>query len=223
MAKDVDGVQRAALFTVLRGLEIQGQKWLKDPVSAKAKNALQQAGKASFLSEAYLRSQAANTKGCFPQDQYLLIRPPKKQTSTVCALSCHWDFEQDEPVLSCYLGIWTPRPVPIADADGNMQRPIVFLGYRYETPDIEGTKHKFYHTQPCRSMDRERRDLPTAVHHHTAMPTLQLAAEQPADLLINMAISLHGREYVQELFTDMIKLRPPKAPAEYVKRIKLWF
>jgi hypothetical protein len=224
MAVDAGGAQREAFFAVLRILGTQGQKWLKElPSSSKARIALQEARKGDFLTEADLYGQTNKTKGHFPQGRYLLVRPPDKQTSTVCALSCVWDFDGNEPDISCYLGIWTPRPVPIEEDDGAEKRPIVFLGYRFETPDAQGTKHKFFHSQPSRSMDRERRDLPRAVHHHSGMPTLQLDAAQPADLLVNMAISLHGRDYVAELFTDVVKLSPPRAPAEYVERIKLWF
>lgn len=224
MVDDVSKIQREAFFAVLRILGAQGQKWLRElPGTSKARKALQEARKGDFITESDLHGHQYNTKGHFPEGRYLLVRPPNKEVSSVCALSCVWDFDGDEPDISCYLGIWTPRPVPQQGDDIEEKRPIIFLGYRFETPDADGTKHKFFHSQPSRSMDRAKRDLPRAVHHHSGMPTFQLNAAQPADLLVNMAISLHGRDYVTELFSDVTKLPRPKAPPAYVERIKKWF
>jgi hypothetical protein len=55
------------------------------------------------------------------------------------------------------------------------------------------------------------------------MPTIPLKAQQPADLLVNLGISLHGRDYVSELVTELNSLRHPRATTEYVERLKRWF
>mgnify|MGYP003678000055 CR=1 FL=1 len=220
---DVD-IQRKAMISVLRVLSIQGDKWLKNlSKSAKATATLQQAGIADFLTEDYVRGQKEIKKGQFPQDRFILIRPPAREVSTVCAVSCVWDFETDFPDFGGYLGIWTPNPMPIVEINVEQKRPIVFLGYRFETPDNTGTMHKFFHLQPCRSMDRGRRELPIAVPHHDVMPTIQLSAYEPADLLVNLAISLYGRDYIPDLVVELGKMRHPSAPSEYIERLKSWF
>ena len=220
MADDERKTQRDAVFAVLRILCLQGQKWEKDrATSPKARDAMREAGKAGFLTEADVAGQSSKLKGQLPQDKYILIKPPERETATACAVSCAWDFEAASPVFGGYLGIWTPSPKPLEGG----AKPIVFLGYRFETPDNKGTRHKFFHSQPCRSMDQARRELPIAVHHHDVMPTIPLYAQQPADLLVNLGISLHGRDYISELVTDLNNLRHPRAPSEYVERVKLWF
>jgi hypothetical protein len=180
---------------------------------------MREAGKAGFLTEQDVTGQSKTFQGQLPANKYALIKPPEREKATACAISCVWDFKAESPKFGGYLGIWTPRPMPL----GNGTRPIVFLGYRFEPPDDQGTKHKFFHSQPCRSMDEARNELPIAVHHHDVMPTMPLKAEQPADLLVNLGISLHGKDYVSELVTELQGLRHPWGPSDYIDGLKVWF
>lgn len=224
MTDDERKFQQDAMFSVLRALCLQGLKWQKGlsssaKASARTRDALREAGKAAFLSLAEVDGRSKIPKGQLPQDRYILIKPPERETATACAVSCAWDFKAESPIFGGYLGIWTPSPKAL----NGIPKPIVFIGYRFETPDHQGTKHKFFHSQPCRSMDQARRELPIAVNQHDVMPTIPLKADQPADLLINLAISLHGRDYISELAIELGGLQHPRAPSDYVQRVKQWF
>ena len=222
VAEDAKTIQHAALIAVLRVLGQQGDNWQK-VMPEKARSAFNQARLGGFLTVPEVTGQANNAKGQFPEDRFVLVRPPEKELTMVCAINCIWDFNSECPIFSSYLGIWTSSPIPLNDENGNPRRPLVFLGYRFETPDQQGTKHKFFHSQPCRSMDRARREFSIAVPHHDKLPTLPLTAKEPADLLVNLALSLHGKDYIRELTVDLMALRFPKAPEEYVLKLKTWF
>ena len=217
-----------SLFAVLRVLAKRGERWRKsterdNTAVAKVSAALKAAGKSTFLTEDDVLGQAYTKKGQFTQDRYILIEQPDKQPTTVCALSCIWDFEAEAVDFCGYLGIWMPSIVDLYDEKGEASKPIVFLGYRFETPDLQGTKHRFFHSQPCRSMDRERKPIPLAVPHHARMPTFQLPAKEPADLLISMCVSLYGRDVIKELVLELGALQHPRAPAGYIEKLKGWF
>lgn len=215
--------QREAVFAMLRAMGGRGRDWRNRLLRTDKANAtLQVAGKAGFLEVDAVAGFGYKNKGAFPSDQYMLIAPPARETATVCAVSCCWDFTGGEPQMSCYLGIWTPRPVELEVSPPGPKRPIVFLGYRYETPDTDGVKHRFYHAQPCRSMDPGRRDIPNAVPHHTGMPTFQLVALEPAELLVSVEISLYGLGHVGDLVVELKELSFPKAPNDFIDRVKSW-
>lgn len=220
--------EQASLFAVLRVLAKRGEKWRKSTerdrtAAAKVSAALKAASKSNFLTEDDVRGQAYVKKGQFAQDRYILIEQPDKQPAVACALSCIWDFETAAIDFSGYLGIWMPSIVDLVDEKGDASKPIVFLGYRFETPDLQGTKHQFFHSQPCRSMDRERKPIPLAVPHHTGMPTFQLSAKEPADLLVSMCVSLYGRDVIKELILELGALQHPRTPADYIEKLKAWF
>lgn len=217
--------EQLSLFAVLRVLSQRGDKWrkttLKDTAASKKVNdALRAAQKSSFLTEDEVRGKTFIENGEFVQDRYILMEQPDKQPSTICAVSCVWDFRAEAVDFSGYLGIWMPSIEVLYDESGNASKPIVFLGYRFETPDFQGTKHKFFHSQPCRSMDRARKPIPLAVPHHPKMPTFPLLAEEPADLLVCMCVSLYGRDIIKELVLELGTLSPPRVPSDYVAKLK---
>lgn len=72
-------------------------------------------------------------------------------------------------------------------------------------------------------MDERKQALPGAIDHSVKLPAFHLPAEAAADLLINLALSVHGRDYlIEELLPDLMGLRHPRAPVDLIERIKGW-
>ena len=130
------------------------------------------------------------------------------------------DFAGASAKCGFYVGTWWNAQTVLADAADCVGR-IVFLGFRYETPE-EGDNHNFFHAQPCRSMGE--RDLPVvqALPVTERNPTWPLVASTALDLLLCLVISLYGKRGLAKLEAEIqetVSIRSQRLLLDSVKRI----
>ena len=145
--------EQKAILSVLVLLQRSGEEWRSFERPSAAGTA-ENVATGSFTPitegglERYLLYSGAS--GQFDFNEVIYVRPPEKEKSAVSALWCRWDFSGVAAKCGFYLGTWwKPQKAP-ADT-GVCGGRVVFLGFRYETPE-EGDNHDYFHAQPCRSM-----------------------------------------------------------------------
>ena len=184
--------QKAVLF-VLNSLRSSGEDWRRfdHPLAAKAAIGAAE-GNFTPISQRGLESYLLHTRnrGRFDCREVIYVRPPAREISAVSALWCRWDFTGVSAKCGFYLGTWwKTRTEPVDAAD--CETRIVFLGFRYETPEI-GDNHNYFHVQPCRSMGAKDKPVVQALPVTEKNPTWPLTASTALELLLCVVMSLYG-------------------------------
>ena len=196
--------EQKAILSVLLLLQRSGEQWRSFDRPAAATTA-ENVATGSFtpitareLERYFLHSGAS---GQFDFNEVVYVRPPEKEKSAVSALWCRWDFSGVAAKCGFYLGTWWRAHKAAMNAVACGGR-VVFLGFRYETPE-EGDNHDYFHAQPCRSMGD--RDLPVvqALPITERNPSWPLAARTPLDLLLCLVASMYGRRGLWKLETEI--------------------
>ena len=165
--------EREAIRHVLKALLLDGDQWFR------AKRSTWSDGQFAALNarqlDSYLRR---NTSSAFEPRRAIRVRPPDQDREVrLSALWCRWDFGAKRCDCWFHLGLWL--------------RSGSFMAFRFEPPE-QGDNHNYYHSQPCRSMGWEG----SAVHGAMAVPernpTWPLPACTSLDLLLCLAVSIHG-------------------------------
>lgn len=129
-------------------------------------------------------------KGSLDKRHLVPIIPPSKEKDAVAALWYEWDFTQDEkPDVGYYVGLWNPVTL---ESNNQAKAGVRFVGYRYESPEKKGDDHKYYHSQPCRSMGAKSDEIEEALPISHRAPTWPLPARCPVELLLCVLLSLYG-------------------------------
>ena len=164
----------------------------------------------------------AGRAGQFDYDEVIYIRPPARERAAVSALWCRWDFDSALPKCGFYFGTWTREQRRLVEVGEGEPRQVVFLGFRYETPE-EGDNHNYFHAQPCRSMGGRDAPVVQALPVPERNPTLPLAACSALELLLCLVVSLYGLSGLAELereIQESAQIRAQRLLLQSVQRIR---
>lgn len=160
---------------------------------------------ASLTDAAFADLHQMKDNDAFPPNQVIFLPPPPKQTGDIAALWYKWHFDATKPISmsTFYYGTWrmvTPHPKPTAAA------PAVpaFMGFRFEPPGDRGTRHGYYHSQPCRSMGADRIDDPAAMDISSLDPSWPLPASNAVELLLCMIVALYGFDKFDQIEKELL-------------------
>jgi len=117
----------------------------------------------------------------------LFLEPITGSRCMVPILSLRYDFSRSIPEVGFRLALFL----------FDETKGLAALGYRFESPQGEGTHH-YYHAQPIRDLDWGH-SLPCPAWLPTTQPAFALDAKNALTLLVCLLITLYGLEYVGEL------------------------
>lgn len=118
--------------------------------------------------------------------------------------------------------MWSSAQNQVEEGDDEDARSIVFLGFRYETPE-EGDNHNYFHAQPCRNMGGREAPVVHALPVGERNPTWPLAAASALELLLCLFTSLYGLRGLAELESDIQQsagIRSQRLLLDSVSRIR---
>lgn len=82
------------------------------------------------------------------------------------------------------------------------------IGFRFETPSIEGTKHVYYHVQPIEAATgRVAANVRLTINVPGKTPCIPIHADSPVALILSLVLSLYGIEGFQQV-SDEISVDP---------------
>jgi hypothetical protein len=141
--------------------------------------------------------------GSLDPTRVIFVEPPN--ASTVAALWYTWSFSADKTIQMCrfYYGMWKmsdPHPKPPV---GTVKRVPMFIGFRFEPPELQGNRHSYYHSQPCRSMGSKDTADRFAPDVDDKEPTLPIAATNAVDLVLCVYLALYGASRFKQFSTDL--------------------
>ena len=192
--------EQKGILCVLRSLRRSGEEWRRSYEPSPAMASIDAAmSRFTAITETDLQRYILHTglSGHFKSDEVIYIRPPAKVEPAASALWCRWDFAGDSAGCGFYLGTWWKTRTQTLGT-GSCGGRIVFVGYRYETPE-KGNNHNYFHVQPCRSMGGRDQKVPEALPATERNPTWPLAANTALDLLLCVFTSLYGMSGLAEL------------------------
>ncbi len=139
------------------------------------------------------------------EPRHVIWLAPPKRGGDAAALWYKWDFRPEGAIPMCkfYYGAWRmswPHPRPLLPCDKVPQ----FLGYRFEPPETQGTKHGYYHSQPCQSMGEKGVPDPFAMDVVDTDPTWPLAADNATELLLCLVLALYGLDDFRRIRADLL-------------------
>jgi hypothetical protein len=144
--------------------------------------------------ESFLPSTRRTSANFADNRKFLYLPPVTGRYLIVPLLSIRFNLDT-MPEVRLRVGLF------LLDKDEKIMRSI---GFRFETPEGEGT-HNFYHAQLISDFEKDRLgfDLvgcPTWLP--TTEPTLPLKANNPAELLICLLVSLYGWGFYKRLVSE---------------------
>ena len=216
--------EQKAILSVLLLLRRSGEQWRSFDRPRAATAAVNVAiGSFTPITEIELERLFlySGTRGQFDFHEVIYVPPPPKEKSAVSALWCRWDFAGASAKCGFYMGTWwKAQAVPADEADCG--ESVVFLGFRYETPE-EGDNHNFFHAQPCRSMGERELPVVQALPVTERNPTWPLVAGTALDLLLCLVVSWYGKRGLAKLedeIQEAVGIRSQKLLLASVKRIR---
>lgn len=192
--------RKAALIGIYEWLAREGKKWVdKNPVHVNLERiATNRHGVMTVEDVENLRKNKARA-GSFANDRVVRLKPPNGDEGAFAVLWCRWNFEHHHNRCGFYYGLWKMTdPLPGTRVNGTGKRVPVFLGYRFETPEV-AANHAFHHAQPCRSFDVDGEPIREALDRSVSNPTWPIAAKDEIQLLLCVVLSLYGADRFDEL------------------------
>ena len=78
------------------------------------------------------------------------------------------------------------------------------MGFRFETPSLEGVKHKYYHVQPIEAaMGRVAAKVQRSVNVPGKSPCIPIHADSPVALILSLILSLYGIQGFQQISDEI--------------------
>lgn len=200
--------EQLALSIVLERLFVEGRDALRNAKSIGTKQLRIVPSLYPSLSKPEIDNlQWSNWKSSFQANRVMYLPPPNG--ASISALWYKWHFRADQPISMCkfYYGVWRmgdPHPKPTILP---VTRVMSFTGFRFEPPEVQGTNHSYFHSQPCRSMGDKTTPDPYAMDIDDKGPTMPLAAKSAVDLLLCAYMALYGATKFKT-FANALRLEP---------------
>lgn len=155
------------------------------------------------------------SKDSFRPNQVIYLTPPDGRS--IAALWYRWNFDPGRiSMCKFYYGVWRMIDPHPRGAAAHITRVPAFFGYRFEPPEVQGTDHGYYHSQPCRSMGPKDQPDPFALDIDDKGPTWPLAATNAIDLLLCVYMALYGARRFIMFKNELLNERRVQRNAELI-------